>query len=123
MTRVDERDVIPTTERMGSAAETQPSRVPRIATGEEHPPTAPLSIHDMTVAYQRKPVLWDVDFDAPQGRLIGLVGPNGAGKSTMLKAVLDLIPKASGRVMIFGKPYRRQRQRVASLPRRTPRAS
>ena len=92
--------------------------VPRVATGDEHPASAPLSIHDMTVAYHRKPVLWDVDFDAPEGRLIGIVGPNGAGKSTLLKAVLDLIPRASGRVMIFGKPYRKQRRLVAYMPQR-----
>jgi manganese/zinc/iron transport system ATP- binding protein len=89
-----------------------------VATGAEHPPDAPLSIHDMTVAYHRKPVLWDVDFDAPRGRLIGVIGPNGAGKSTLLKAVLELVPKASGRVRIFGQPYRRQRQLVAYVPQR-----
>lgn len=89
-----------------------------IATGDEHPPESPLSIHDLTVAYHRKPVLWDVDFDAPEGRLIGIVGPNGAGKSTLLKAVLDLIPAASGRVTIYGRPYRRQRHLVAYVPQR-----
>src|SRR5688500_8710943 len=66
--------------------------------GHEHSPEAPLSIHDMTVAYHRKPVLWDVDLDVPEGKLIGIVGPNGAGKSTLIKACLDLVPRASGRV-------------------------
>ncbi|NKB23106.1 MAG: ATP-binding cassette domain-containing protein [Kiritimatiellae bacterium] len=88
------------------------------AIGSEHSSTAPVSIHDMTVAYHRKPVLWDVDFDAPEGKLIGIIGPNGAGKSTMIKAVLDLIPKASGRVSIYGKPYKRQRRLVAYVPQR-----
>ncbi len=91
---------------------------PQVATGDEHPRGVPLSIHDMTVAYHRKPVLWDVDYDAPEGRLIGIVGPNGAGKSTLLKAVLDLVPKASGRVLIYGKPYRKQRHLVAYVPQR-----
>lgn len=91
---------------------------PRVATGDEHPVTAPLSIHDMTVAYDRRPVLWDVDFDAPEGKLIGIVGPNGSGKTTMIKAVLDLVPKASGRVLIYGKPYRRQRHLVGYVPQR-----
>ncbi len=84
----------------------------------EHSPAAPLSIHDMTVAYHRKPVLWDVDLDVPQGKLVGIVGPNGAGKSTLIKAVLDLVPKASGRVRIYGKPYRRQRHLVGYVPQR-----
>ena len=86
--------------------------------GSEHSPDAPLSIHDMTVAYHRKPVLWDVDLDVPEGKLVGIVGPNGAGKSTLIKAALDLIPKASGRVMIYGKPYRKQRHIVGYVPQR-----
>jgi manganese/zinc/iron transport system ATP- binding protein len=90
----------------------------RVSLGEEHSPSSPLSIHDMTVAYHRRPVLWDIDFDAPEGRLIGIVGPNGAGKSTLIKAALDLVPKASGRVLIYGKPYRRQRRLVGYVPQR-----
>src|SRR5680860_1721313 len=82
------------------------------------PADAPLSIQDMTVAYHRKPVLWYVDFQAPQGKLIGIVGPNGAGKSTLIKAALDLVPKASGRVFVYGKPYRKQRHLVGYVPQR-----
>jgi manganese/zinc/iron transport system ATP- binding protein len=92
--------------------------ISRVATGEEHPKSSPLSIHDMTVAYHRKPVLWDVDYDAPEAKLIGIVGPNGAGKSTLIKAVLDLVPTASGRVLIYGKPYRKQRHLVGYVPQR-----
>ena len=91
---------------------------PPLASGAEHSPLAPLSIHDLTVAYHRKPVLWDVDLDLPGGQLVGIVGPNGAGKSTLIKAVLNLIPKASGRVLVFGQPYAKVRSRVAYVPQR-----
>lgn len=78
----------------------------------------PLSVYDLTVAYHRKPVLWDVGFDIPPGSLVGIVGPNGAGKSTLLKAVMDLTPRASGRIEVFGKSYRHHRQRVGYVPQR-----
>ncbi|MAC54187.1 MAG: manganese ABC transporter ATP-binding protein [Gimesia sp.] len=78
----------------------------------------PLSVYDLTVAYHRKPVIWDVSFDIPPGKLIGIIGPNGAGKSTLLKAMMDLIPKASGRVQIFGKSYQKNRHRVGYVPQR-----
>ena len=84
----------------------------------EHPPEVPLAIHDLTVAYHRKPVLWDVELNIPEGKLVGIVGPNGAGKSTLIKACLDLIPKTSGWAHIYGKPYRKARHLVAYVPQR-----
>ncbi|MEO0511742.1 MAG: ABC transporter ATP-binding protein [Planctomycetota bacterium] len=72
----------------------------------------------MTVAYHRRPVLWDVDFDAAPNRLTAIVGPNGAGKSTLIKACLGLIPRASGQVEFWGKPYKASRQRVGYVPQR-----
>lgn len=77
-----------------------------------------LSVDDLTVAYHRKPVIWDVGLDLPTGSLIGVVGPNGAGKSTLLKAVMDLVPIASGRVKVFGEPYKNSRHRVGYVPQR-----
>ncbi|MAJ46733.1 MAG: manganese ABC transporter ATP-binding protein [Planctomycetes bacterium TMED75] len=72
----------------------------------------------MTVAYHRRPVLWDVDLDIPPGSLVGIVGPNGAGKSTLIKAAIDLIPKLSGRVRFHGETYARQRRLVGYVPQR-----
>ena len=94
------------------------SPVSPVATGAEHPADAPLSIHDVTVAYHRKPVLWDIDLDVPQGVLMGVVGPNGAGKSTLIKAAMALVPVASGQVRIYGQPYRKQRRLVGYVPQR-----
>ena len=84
----------------------------------EHSAQSPLSVHAMTVAYQRKPVLWDVDYDATPNRLIAIVGPNGAGKSTLIKACLGLVPRASGQVEFWGMPYRKARSRVGYVPQR-----
>lgn len=84
----------------------------------EHSSASPLSVHDLTVAYYRKPVIWDVDLEIPEGKLVGIVGPNGAGKSTLIRACLDLIPKSSGRVDVYGRPYREQRRRVGYVPQR-----
>lgn len=81
-------------------------------------PTAPLEIHDLTVAYHRKPVLWGVDVKIPPGELVGIVGPNGAGKSTLIKAVMGLVPISSGWVKIFGQPARKNLARVAYVPQR-----
>lgn len=89
-----------------------------LAERPEHSADSPLSIHAMTVAYHRKPVLWDVDYDAPANALVAIVGPNGAGKSTLIKAALGLVPRASGLVEFWGEPYKRVRDRVAYVPQR-----
>ncbi len=78
----------------------------------------PLTVRDVTVAYHRKPVLWNLSLEIPPGSLVGLVGPNGAGKSTLLKTVVDMVPRISGEVRVFGEPYARSRQRVAYVPQR-----
>ncbi|MFQ5498074.1 MAG: metal ABC transporter ATP-binding protein [Candidatus Zixiibacteriota bacterium] len=79
---------------------------------------APIEVHDLTVAYRKRPVLWDIDFSLPNGKLIGLVGPNGAGKSTLIKAIMGLMPLLSGFVKIYGETLDRHRQRVAYVPQR-----
>ena len=80
--------------------------------------TPALEIHDMTVAYHRKPVLWDIDLEIPEGNLVGIVGPNGAGKTTLIKAVLGLMPLVSGKVEIYGRPYDQQRHLIGYVPQR-----
>jgi len=79
---------------------------------------APIEVHNLTVAYNRRPVLWDVDFEIPEGRLVALVGPNGAGKSTLIKAIMGLLPLSSGWVRIYGRPLAGQRGLVAYVPQR-----
>ncbi len=81
--------------------------------------TAPVEVHDLTVSYNRRPVLWDVDFTIPEGKLIAVVGPNGAGKSTLIKAIMGLVPLSSGYVKLFGSSLDDVRRRVAYVPQRT----
>ncbi|MCB0191633.1 MAG: metal ABC transporter ATP-binding protein [Anaerolineae bacterium] len=80
--------------------------------------TKALEVTDLTVAYQRKPVLWDIDLDVPSGVLMAIVGPNGAGKTTLIKTILGLLKPAAGHVLIHGKSYIEQRQIVGYVPQR-----
>lgn len=89
-----------------------------LAAFPEHSAASPLSIHAMTVAYHRRPVLWDIDYDSPSRSLVAIVGPNGSGKTTLIKACLDLVPRASGQVAFWGGTYREMRRRVGYVPQR-----
>ena len=77
-----------------------------------------IEVHDLSVSYHKKPVLYGVDLALPQGSLAGLIGPNGAGKSTLIKAAMGLLPAHSGWVNFFGEPLERVRKRVGYVPQR-----
>lgn len=77
-----------------------------------------LLVDDLTVAYDSKPAIWDVDLRIPEGVLNAIVGPNGAGKSTLIKAALNLIPRSAGTVQFYGLPYEKARNFVGYVPQR-----
>lgn len=87
-------------------------------TGERADGIPPIEVHNLSVAYSRRPVLWNVDFASPAGKLIALVGPNGAGKSTLIKAIMGLVPLTSGWVRIQGRPLAESRRELAYVPQR-----
>ena len=77
-----------------------------------------IEVHDLTVSYDSKPVLWDIDFEIPEGKLVGIIGPNGAGKSTLLKSVMGLIKPDSGFVKIWDQEIDKSRKKIAYVPQR-----
>ena len=78
-----------------------------------------IELEDITAAYDRQPVLWDLDLNIPKGSLMGIVGPNGAGKSTLLKIILNLLAPVSGRIRfsIDGETdAKKARRKIAYVP-------
>jgi iron complex transport system ATP-binding protein len=64
-----------------------------------------ISARDLVVRYpgaSRLP-LDGVDVEVPDGQLYAVLGPNGSGKSTLMKALLGVVPLASGRVQLDGR--------------------
>lgn len=74
---------------------------------------------NLTVAYRAEPVLRNVDFEVPQGVVMGILGPNGAGKSTLIKAMLGLVKPLAGSSEFFGEPLSRALGRVGYMPQST----
>lgn len=77
-----------------------------------------LTVEHLSVSYDQTPVLWDVHFSIPQGKLVGIIGPNGAGKSTLLKALLGITKPLSGKILFFSKKYKEMRKKIAYIPQR-----
>lgn len=81
-----------------------------------------IQLDKLSFAYPgREPVLQELDFIMSRGERIGLVAPNGSGKTTLFHVIMGLLPPASGRIEIFGKPVATEadfvevRQRIGML--------
>ena len=60
--------------------------------------TALLTLDDVSIGYDGRPVLAHVSLEVARGEFVALLGPNGAGKTTLFRGVLGLIPLLGGRV-------------------------
>ena len=78
--------------------------------------TVEVTVDAVTVAYGQLRAVEDVNLTLHSQELLALVGPNGGGKSTLLKAILGLVPIASGRIDIGGQAPRPGRNDVGYVP-------
>lgn len=67
------------------------------------------------------PVLRDVSFAIPAGRITAIAGPSGSGKTTLADMLMGLVEPSAGRVLLDGRPLdscglRAWRERVAYVP-------
>lgn len=65
--------------------------------------TAVISIRNLTMRYDGREVLQNVNLEVYPGQIIGYIGPNGAGKSTTIKIMLGLVDGYKGEVELFGE--------------------
>ena len=56
----------------------------------------------VSVSYEGRPVVRDLDLTVASGEWLSLIGPNGAGKTTVLRAIARIVPFA-GSIAIGGR--------------------
>ena len=61
---------------------------------------AQLICHHLSVGYDSKAVLTDLNFEVNEQDYLCIVGENGAGKSTLMKTILGLQKPVEGRIMV-----------------------
>ena len=54
----------------------------------------------MTVGYDGKPLIKDIEIRLKRGQILTLIGPNGAGKSTILKSITKQLSLVGGAVYL-----------------------
>jgi branched-chain amino acid transport system ATP-binding protein len=81
-----------------------------------------LETKGLNVGYGPIHVIYDLDFEVPEGEVTVIVGPNGVGKTTLLKAIMGLATIYSGQVTFQGKditripPYERTKMGIGYMP-------
>jgi zinc/manganese transport system ATP-binding protein len=78
-------------------------------------PQSVLQFDDLTLSYDRHPVVHHLAGEVGAGSLLAIVGPNGAGKSTLLKAIAGEIRPIGGQLRLHG----RAQHHIAYLPQQS----
>ena len=72
---------------------------PAVSTGV----TPIVSLKNVSAAYGKSPVLFDVAFDIHVGRTVAVVGESGSGKSTTARCITGLLPPSQGHIEFNGE--------------------
>jgi len=63
---------------------------------------AVIRVRDLSVGFSEKLVLDHLDLDVYRGEVLGFVGGSGSGKSVLMRTIIGLLPKRSGKIEVFG---------------------
>lgn len=79
-----------------------------------------ISVKNLTQRYGNGRLIYQgLDFEVPQGRIMGLLGKNGTGKTTTINILMGFLKPQAGECRIFGEEITRlspkQRSRIALL--------
>ena len=71
--------------------------------------TTILSLHNVSIAFEQKPILSNLSFQVKQGEVVALVGASGSGKSTLMNAVMRALPLQTGQILLNQQPIQNYR--------------
>jgi zinc transport system ATP-binding protein len=74
-----------------------------------------IKIQNLTVGYDRIPVLQHINLDIFENDFLGVIGPNGGGKTTLLKAILGLLKPMEGNID-FRNDIKGKKKPIGYLP-------
>ncbi len=70
-----------------------------------------ISAEQMTVGYDGKPLIENINIQVKRGEILTLIGPNGSGKSTILKSMIKELKLIAGTVVLDGRDMANLKER------------
>lgn len=77
-----------------------------------------IRVRDLTVAFGSRKVLDGLNLDVARGEILGFVGASGAGKSVLMRTIIGLVPKVSGKIEVFGTDLHSSEKERRNIERR-----
>lgn len=74
-----------------------------------------IKIEDLSVGYDKVPVLQNLNLEIFEKDFLGVIGPNGGGKTTLLKAILGLVKPFKGKI-VFRRDLEGKKKPIGYLP-------
>ena len=75
-----------------------------------------IELKDVSLGYDHRAILNNVNLKAVPGEVLGLIGPNGSGKSTLIKGISRLLNFFSGHIFIDGRNVKSiKREEIARI--------
>ena len=73
----------------------------------------------LSVHFDDRSALEDIDLSLSPGEIVALVGPNGAGKSTLMRVLAGILPPSHGRVLVEGEESHGPNPCIIYVPQRS----
>ncbi|MCU0584819.1 MAG: ATP-binding cassette domain-containing protein, partial [Desulfobacterales bacterium] len=72
-----------------------------------------IDLKNVSFGYPGGPlVLRELDFKLNRGERVGIMAPNGSGKTTLFHLIMGLVKPLAGRIEIFGREVREEKDFV-----------
>jgi zinc/manganese transport system ATP-binding protein len=116
-------EYVASAEHPDPADTTEPQAARPVAQAVPEAPSVPnlppvVALERAAVSVGGRTIWSEVSLQVQPGQFVAILGPNGVGKSTLLKAVLGLIPLASGQAQVLGQRPGRGNAAIGYLPQR-----
>lgn len=78
-----------------------------------------LEIKNLSFAYEKEPILENINLTVEEKDFLAIIGPNGGGKSTLLKLILGINAYKKGSIEVLGKAPKESLRSIGYVPQNT----